>query len=206
MTMLQFDSVSCDKVDSISFSISAGECKILKVASSEAKSAVIELALGELLPLTGVVLLQGQAVEANSLGSVAWVPASGGLISNLKVWENITLPLWFHHTRERAKTEEDVTKWLAELKPDDLEIEKFMASPAARLKKNERKLAGLLRGLIQSPNLLLIDAALFDELDEIRKQIWIKALEKFVLDKIDRAVLVVSRGNTSLPLDKIELR
>jgi len=55
---------------------------------------------------------------------------------------NITLPLWYHHRPQNLATEETVARWLAELKLDKLEWEKFMASPAARLKPWERKLAG----------------------------------------------------------------
>jgi phospholipid/cholesterol/gamma-HCH transport system ATP-binding protein len=203
-TLLQFNQVELDKVDDLSFCVSAGECRILKVPSPEAKSAVIEMAVGESLPVKGEVLFNGQAVETCMPGGVGWIPASGGLISNLKAWENITLPLWFHTSRQVLATEEAVARWLSELKLDKQEWEKFMASPAARLKPWERKLAGLLRGLIQAPQLLVVDAALFDDEDETRIQAWIKALEKFVSEADNRALLVISSGDTMLPWNKIE--
>lgn len=202
--MLQFSHVELDKAGDLTFSIFAGECKILKVPTPEVKTAVIEMALGEFLPATGAVLMQGQPIAACKPGSIGWIPATGGLISNLKAWENITLPSWFHNGRQLSTTEETVARWLTELKLDEQEWEKFMASPAARLKPWERKLAGLLRGLVQAPQLLVIDAALFDEVDEARIQVWIKALEKFAGEADNRAVLVIANSNTSLPWNNIE--
>lgn len=202
--LLQFSHVELDKAGAITFAISAGECKILKVPTAEVKTAVIEMALGEFLPATGAVLMQGQPIASCKPGCVGLIPAAGGLISNLKVWENITLPSWFHNGRQLSTTEETVARWLTELKLDEQDWEKFMASPAARLKPWERKLAGLLRGLLQAPQILVIDAALFDEVDEARIQVWIKALEKFAGEADNRAVLVIANSNTSLPWDNIE--
>ena len=55
--LLQFNSVAIDKAGSLSFSIMAGETRVVKVASQEAKSATIDLALGELMPREGEILL-----------------------------------------------------------------------------------------------------------------------------------------------------
>ncbi len=202
--LLQFSHVELDKAGDLSFIISAGECKILKVPTLEVKIAVIEMALGELLPTTGAVLMQGQPIAACKPGCAGLIPAAGGLISNLKAWENITLPSWFHNGRQLTSTEETLARWLTELKLDGQEWEKFMASPAARLKPWERKLAGLLRGLVQAPQLLVIDAALFEELDEARIQVWSRALEKFAGEADNRAVLAIASGDTMLPWNNIE--
>jgi phospholipid/cholesterol/gamma-HCH transport system ATP-binding protein len=203
--LLQFNQAELAKLDNLSFSISSGECKILQVPSPEAKTALIEMTVGESIPVKGVVLFHGQTLDTCKLGSIGWIPAGGGLISNLKAWENITLPLWFHNSRQRKATEETLKGWLIELKLDKQDWEKFMASPAARLKTWECKMAGLLRGLIQAPQLLVIDAALFDEVDEFRIQTWTKALEKFVQEANDRAALVIACGDIVIPWDKIRV-
>jgi phospholipid/cholesterol/gamma-HCH transport system ATP-binding protein len=202
--IVQFDKVESDKVSTLSFSIDAGEIRILQVLSQEAKTAVIDMSLCELLPAKGHILLQGQPLETSRPGSIGWVPAAGGLISNLKVWENITLPLWYHNNRQPVITEESVARWLSAVGMKEQNWEKFMASPVAQLNQYERKLAGLLRGLMQSPQLLVIDADLFDEVDKSKTASWISALERFSQEADNRAVLVVANASTTLPWKIIE--
>ncbi len=202
--LLQFTAVAIDKTSSLSFSIGAGETRILKVASQEAKAAAIDMSLGEMLPAQGEILLQGNPLQTARRGGIGFIPAAGGLISNLKTWENVTLPLWYHGRRQTQAVEETVSRWLTELGLDPQEWEKFMASSAARLKPVERKLAGLLRGLVQAPQVLVIDAALFEEVEASQSRIWIAVLEKFVHEADGRAVLVVAHVATLLPWRIIE--
>lgn len=202
--ILQFNNIAADPVSNLTFMIQAGEIRVLKVASEEAKSTVIDLALGELLPSKGEILLQGQTLDAHKPGSVALIPAMGGLISNLKTWENITLPLWYHGSRQPQSAEEVVSRWLLELKIDKQEWEGYMAKPAARLKPWERKMAGLLRGLLLAPRLLLIDAGLFEESEAAHTESWISTLEKFVSESAHSAVLVVTSMHILLPWETIE--
>lgn len=202
--LLRFDNVAVDIERAVSFSVEAGDKLLLEVGSEETKSAVIDMALGELIPADGQILLLGQPLAESRPGSIGYIPAEGGLISNLKVWENVTLPLWYHGSRQLMSTEESVARWLRELNLDEQEWEKFMASPAARIKPWKRKLAGLLRGFVQAPQLLVIDANLFDEVDEATSRNWITALEKFVGDAEGRAVLVIANKPTILPWKKIE--
>jgi len=203
-TLMQFRNVAIDKGKNLSFSVAAGETLLLKVSSPEEKAAIMDMVLDEILPANGEIWLHGQPLEASKPGSIGWIPAGGGLISNLKTWENVTLPLWYHHRPQNLATEEAVARWLDELELDKQEWEKFMASPAARLKPWERKLAGLLRGLVQAPKLLLVDAELFDEVELSRSNAWIAALEKFVQAAEGRAVLVVASATTLLPWKIIE--
>ena len=202
--LLQVNNVEIDKVSSLTFSLAAGEKCVLEVPSAEAAAAVVDLILGERVSVTGEILLLGQSLEISKRGTIGFIPAMGGLISNLKAWENITLPLWYYNGRQRVATEESVARWLLELGMDKEEWGKFMASPAASLKPWERKMAGLLRGLVQAPQLILIDAGLFDEVETARLQLWITVLEKFVGEVKDRALLVIASSATSLPWRKLE--
>lgn len=202
--LLQFNQVVLDKDSTLSFSVAAGETCVLKLPTQEAKITVIDLTLAEVAPLEGEILLSGKLLEMCKPGIIGWVPATGGLISNLKTWENVTLPLWYHSMIQNAVTEQTVARWLLELQFDQQEWEKFMASPAARLSQRERKMAGLLRGLVQAPKLLIVDAGLFDEVDAASVKIWVAVLEKFVRENNDRAVLVVASTSTALPWKIIE--
>jgi len=202
--LLQFTGVTCKQITCLSFALAAGEIAVLKTASTGVKTVAMELALGEQVPTEGSVLLLGKPLEAATPGAIGWVAANGGLIGNLKTWENITLPLWYHGKRVPVATEEAVKRWLTTLEPDMHEWSDFMASPSAGLNFRERKLAGLLRGLVQAPQLLVVDAALFDDVEQVSCSSWVTALEIFVREAEDRAVLVVSDGATLLPWRIIE--
>lgn len=196
---MQFANVALNKANTLSFAIHAGEMLVVQLASQEDKIAAIDIALGEMIPMQGEVLLQGEPLELAKPGSIGFIPEAGGLISNLKTWENVTLPLWYHGKRQVQPTEEAVTRWLAELGLEQNEWERFMSSPSSRLRVVERKMAGVLRGFVQAPQVLVIDAALFDDVEPFMAQTWIAALEKFVREADGRALLVVAHTATVLP-------
>lgn len=162
------------------------------------------MTLGDLAPITGEILFNQEPLEVSRPGNIGWIPANGGLISNLKTWENITLPLWYHGERQTQSTEQTVMRWLLELGMEKEKWEAFMASPAAHLNLAEHKIACLLRALLLAPQLLLVDAALFDDVDADSVKIWITVLEKHVRETDSRAVLVVTSAATSLPWKIIE--
>src|SRR5512146_44437 len=179
--LLKFEQVAIEAMGQIPLVMEAGDLRVLQAPTAEVKTQVIEMIVGEQVPAQGSVLLQGVPVVATQPGSIGWVPAAGGLISNLKAWENVTLPLWYHGKRRQVReTEAAVAALLGELGVVRPEWERFMGSPAARLTPIERKLAGLMRGLLLQPTLLVLDASLFDEVDSERVETWIAALETFV--------------------------
>jgi len=158
----------------------------------------MELALGEKTPEKGSIFFRGKQLEESTPGEIGWIPSNGGLIGNLKVWENITLPLWYHHKRTPQTTEQVLDKWLHALEPEKNEWADFMARPSARLGILDRKLVGLLRGLVLAPKVLVVDAELFNDTDQAVCNSWMVALEKFVKEGEDRAVLVISDGSVPL--------
>jgi len=203
-SLFEFSSVALDKDNTLSFSIVSGDLLVLKAHTQETRSVIIDMALGEMIPEKGKVLFSGRPLAESKPGSIGWIPAKGGMISNLKAWENITLPLWYHGTRQAAVVEEKIAHLLSELKMDKQEWERFMASPGARLTPLERKLVGLLRGLVLAPRLLLIDADIFEDVESSQIQVWVNILEKFVRDVEGRAVLVVTATATPLHWKLIE--
>jgi phospholipid/cholesterol/gamma-HCH transport system ATP-binding protein len=130
------------------------------------------------------------------------VAANGGLISNLKIWENISLPLWYHSKRDIQETEKNVEYWLTILAIDPADCADFMGSPPHSVEPWQRKLAGLLRALVQMPRVLVVDAGLFEDVKTRIAQVWITALENYASQ--DRAVLVLADKATVLPWQKIE--
>ena len=188
----------------MSFGLERGEIAVVEATGREAKLALMDLVLGERMPEKGAILLQDKQLENTAPGCIGWVPENGGLINNLKVWENITLPLWYHGSYLPRQAEETAQRWLGTLGLDAGEWSDFMACQPAMLEMGERKLAGLLRGLVQAPVLLVVDAALFEGITEAAAQHWMKALELFVQEAGERAVLVISDHAALLPWRKIE--
>jgi hypothetical protein len=92
-------------------------------------------------------------------GAVGWLPASGGLVSNLAVWENVLLATEWLAPASRAAMEARLRVWLERpgLAPTDV-VALFAARPA-RIAPEERRLAGWLRQLLLRPKLLLLEAA-----------------------------------------------
>ncbi len=199
MMALQFSGVTCERVSDLSFTIAAGEIGVVRVASKEEKGTVLELAAGEKRPERGTVTLHGAGLDAAPGGSIAWLPEHGGMISNLKAWENLTLPLWYHGKRRPAAAEEKVRRWLAALGIAEDDMPGLMASAVGKLRSSERKLVGLARCLLQEPQLMVVDAGLFTGLGEERRSAWVAAMETFVRENEGRAIMVAADADHPLP-------
>ncbi len=143
-----------------------------------------------------------QSLSESHPGRVGWVAANGGLISNLKIWENVTLPLWYHEKREENETEQNVTHWLGALGMEQDAFAEFMAASPFSSELWQRKLAGLLRALVQMPTVLVVDAVVFENVKEHWSQSWITALEAYAAQ--GHAVLVIADKAMALPWKKIE--
>lgn len=229
--LYRFIGVSCEGADrAYSFTLHSGETRLLQLSSKIVKDAMIDLAIGETLCREGgIEIVQGdrrhhnkalsgsqgerrrsnqtvpmiwKTLSASRPGRVGWVAANGGLISNLKVWENITLPLWYHSRREAAESEQRVRDWCKVLGVEPDALAEFMAAAPASIEPWQRKLAGLLRALVQMPRVLVVDAVVFEDVKARLASCWIAALEAYAAQ--GRTVLVIADKATTLPWEKIE--
>jgi predicted ABC-type transport system involved in lysophospholipase L1 biosynthesis ATPase subunit len=95
-----------------------------------------------------------EAERAALLRRVGFVPASGGLMSNLNAWENISLPVAYHTPARLPEALAEVHALLGELGG-------VGASLLAKLPENmtlyERRLAAYLRALLERPELLVVE-------------------------------------------------
>ncbi len=229
--LFRFIDVRCEGSDrAYSFTLHSGETRLLQLSSEAEKEAMIDLAIGETDGGQGnIEIAQGdtgrdnmadifpqgggkqdneatptiwQSLSASRPGRVGWVAANGGLISNLKIWENVTLPLWYHAKREVIETEQSVTHWLGVLGMDQDAFAEFMAASPHSSELWQRKLAGLLRALVQMPQVLVVDAGVFEDVKEPLACSWITALEAYAAQ--GHTVLVIADKPTTLPWEKIE--
>jgi len=229
--LFKFVDVRCEDSDrTYSFTLHAGETRLLQLSSRHEKKAIIDSAIGEAVCAEGSIeIVQGerrhkkksvigkygerrhnsgpvpltwQPVSASSPGRTAWVAANGGLISNLRIWENVTLPLWYHFRRDLVETEQRVKHLLGTLCMEQDEFADFMAAHPYDVEHWQRKLAGLLRALMQMSPVLVVDAELFDEVNTRLANCWVMALDSYAAE--GRAVLAIADKATALPWEKIE--
>jgi predicted ABC-type transport system involved in lysophospholipase L1 biosynthesis ATPase subunit len=129
---------------------------------SDARKARLLTAVLDLKPELGarLVLLglevdgQGPAERAALRARVAFLPADGGLLSNLNAWENIVLPLGFHTPGRLRGVAREVSDLLKELGADPHTL---LPKLPERMSVFEKKLTGYVRILLESPELVLVE-------------------------------------------------
>lgn len=96
-----------------SFSIEGESISAILAPKEETSLFLTRLLVGSLLPESGIVRLFGRNTASLSRKEllrmrqrIGIAYSSGGLISNLKVWENLSLPLSFHSALTPAEIEE----------------------------------------------------------------------------------------------------
>ena len=120
-------------------------------------SAVLDLKaeLGARLVLLGLEVDRLGPAERTALRArVAFLPAGGGLLSSLNAWENIVLPLGFHYPRRLRGVATQVNDLLKGLGADPHSL---LAKLPERMSAHEKKLAGYVRILLESPELVLVE-------------------------------------------------
>jgi ABC-type lipoprotein export system ATPase subunit len=120
-------------------------------------SAVLDLKseLGARLVLLGLEVDRlGPAERAALRARVAFLPADGGLLSHLNAWENIVLPLGFHHPRRLRGAAEQVKDLLKGLGADP---DSLLAELPEGMSAYEKKLVGYVRILLEDPELVLVE-------------------------------------------------
>lgn len=93
----------------------------------------------------------------------AIVPADGGLIGNLKVWENLALPAAYHGGARNRELEEGATRLFAEFGISGAGFEKLCTTLPDHLNRFERRLCAFVRAMLTEPQIMAYDS-LFDGL------------------------------------------
>jgi ABC-type lipoprotein export system ATPase subunit len=120
-------------------------------------AAVLELKSekGASLAVLGVDVARLSAPDRARLRArIGFLPAQGGLLSNLNAWENITLPLGIHRPDGLRDAAAKVDGLLSELgtPPGSL-----LAKLPERMSLYEKKLAAYVRILLEAPELVLVE-------------------------------------------------
>lgn len=104
--------------------------------------------------------IEAQAVfwRRKSRAYVSVQEGRGVLISNLRVWENLALPAWYHHDEGPGQLEPALRELLLPLGWDNERLHGFLESLPQVLSAADRRVAQLLRCLLAEPALVLADA------------------------------------------------
>lgn len=110
----------------------------------------------EELELLGQSVMQlGAAGRSSVLGRIGVLTPALGLISNLNLWENISLAPAYHGTPPRDRVVETATRALASF---DIEPLGFLSRMPDELGTFEKKLVAFVRLLAAEPELAVFDA------------------------------------------------
>lgn len=146
----------------LSFDVPGGALAALVTSRQDESDRLVRVLLGLAKPLRGAISLLGEDVVAASgkalLGlrtRVAVVQPAGGLVANLKVWENLVLPLEYHTALPQAEIE---ARGMAALRRVGY-TGGLMELPA-HLPLHEKRRIGLARAMLADPALIIYNGAL----------------------------------------------
>ncbi len=95
----------------------------------------------------------------SALPNSAIVASDGGLISNLRVWENLTLPVLYHDIRVGGKLEDNVVDLFQK---SGVRAEKSLTALLLKLPDQlslfEKRLVGFVRAMLMAPEVMVYDS------------------------------------------------
>jgi phospholipid/cholesterol/gamma-HCH transport system ATP-binding protein len=170
--MIIFENITTENFESVTFNIEAGSiCKIIAGSNYE-KKALLDVMLGMKKPSGGRVFLSGKDLYSISesesykiFKKTGMVWHDGMLISNLKIWENIILPVWYHNGKRPEDVETRVMEIFRALGIDDKKLSEYMGKLPGYVPAREKRLIGFARAVLMEPDLMIYDA-LFEEMDQ----------------------------------------
>ncbi|QLG87895.1 hypothetical protein HQ393_06265 [Chitinibacter bivalviorum] len=98
-----------------------------------------------------------QRIHAQADGALGILEAKPVFISNLRVWENIVLPSWYHSGESLADLDLRLQDFLRPFEFDQALFSHNLTLLPAQLDITHRRVAALLRALLQHPKYLILD-------------------------------------------------
>lgn len=203
--MIELKSVTAGGLRGASFALEPGSACRLLLASKSDLALFLKLVLGALRPAAGSVLLFGREVASLAepaalalLARIGLVWPGGGFVSNLKVWENILLPLWYHGAGDAERREGETIDLLGRLGLEPGRIPAFLRALPGSLPERERPLLGVTRAMMQDAE-VMIYAGLFEGMDERTRGLLREETARHHARRAGRATLFVADSAPGLP-------
>lgn len=188
----------------ITFGVPRGALAALFTPSRESSELLVRLLLGFEKPDGGAVSLFDRSPQGAGLQALrrrlAVIYPSGGLISNLRVWENLLLPLSYHSGHALRSVEERALAILARLgyRGELMEV-------PGHLPLFQRRLIGLARAMLMDPELVIYCGSLAD-LSEAERRVITANILSFHAERPQRTSLFLAADSENLraiPFDTI---
>ena len=162
--MIRFDHVTQGPVRNLSFDLDRGGTAKILFDSEDRKNQFFRLLAGRRRPETGKILFFGEDLFARAedervalFQRIGVVPADGGMISNLKAWENLLLPAWYHRGLTAAQAERPVAAIFEQLGEGEAGLKQRMGELPDKLSLYERRAVALARAMLMEPDILIYD-------------------------------------------------
>jgi len=202
--MIRFEDVAIGPFEGLTFKVEAGAvCKIVTAAEYE-KEVLIQALAGQLQPEKGRIFLFEKDIwtipEKEALGlfqRVGLIFGEGGLISNLKVWENIALPVWYHKGVPPLKIEARVADLLTRLGFEPEGLAAYVARLPGDLPVHEKQLIALVRALLMDPELMVYEETLKQLSPEVSSRV-LKLAQEFHAGSAGRTSVYISPDEQAL--------
>lgn len=205
---VRFDKVLADELlEEVSFGIPGGSIAAVISTRREESELQVRLALGLAQPLAGSVTLLGEDLGAATermlialRRQVAVVYRTGGLISNLKVWENLVLPLEYFSLYPPDEIEERGSAALQRVGYTG----GLMELPG-HLSLYAKRQVGLARALLLDPGLVIYDEILTGLSGEQRSAL-AEVIEEFHRESPGRTSLFFTADEEAIKEIPVEIR
>ncbi|QEM68469.1 ATP-binding cassette domain-containing protein [Geobacter sp. FeAm09] len=171
---VEFRNVACAGLpEKVSLQIQGGRSALVVTPRGDEGHMLVRLITGLSHPVHGSVHVDGQDLAGLSSAQIyrmrqriGIVPQKGGLVSNLKLWENMTLPLLYTRGNVPPEAEETALRYLEMFGYRG----NIMALPA-HLTPHEKRMAAFIRAALCSPQ-VMVYANCFDDLTGAVRAQW----------------------------------
>jgi phospholipid/cholesterol/gamma-HCH transport system ATP-binding protein len=194
--LLKLENVSCksekyESLSNISFSVKKGESVIIFGPEDSGIEILCPLIAGLISEYEGDILYKGKSIKSLDYlethkyrKELGYLQRDYGLISNMSVLENISLPLKYHSNMTSAEIEELVDKHI-----NGMNLTHCRNQRPVNLTRSERLKTAFLRSIMLKPDLLLLEHPL-DGQCIFNAQVFFQALKTALLTKAKSAIFI----------------
>jgi phospholipid/cholesterol/gamma-HCH transport system ATP-binding protein len=162
---VELEAVAGFSFQELSCTIAPGQIVCVTAAVTEARAELWDVLTGRHAPRRGRLRVHGtdmyalaEAARLRLLARIGVVAPDGGLISNLRAWENLVLPVCYHRGLDTAQLEQPASAWLREYGLDARAMRELMKRLPERLHAAERILVATVRALLMEPDVMIYHA------------------------------------------------
>jgi phospholipid/cholesterol/gamma-HCH transport system ATP-binding protein len=99
----------------------------------------------------------GESKRLSIFQRIGVVPEGGGLISNLKAWENLMLPAWYHRGVTARAGEREVVEIFRRLGEGENDLRRWLGRLPDQLSLPEKRFVAMARAMLMQPEILIYD-------------------------------------------------